>query len=43
MRWVGNIYRSLVGNSEGKRPPGRPTHRQEDTRTILKKWWEDVG
>jgi hypothetical protein len=39
MRWVGhtkhmgegrNVYRVLVGNSEGKRPLERPRHRWED-------------
>jgi hypothetical protein len=25
-----NAYRILVGKSDGKRPPGRPRHRQED-------------
>jgi hypothetical protein len=25
-----NVYRVLVGKSEGKRPPGRPRHRWED-------------
>jgi hypothetical protein len=26
----GNAYRILVGNLEGKRPPGRPKRRWED-------------
>jgi len=39
MRWVGhvactgemrNVYKILVGKSEGKRPLGRPRHRWED-------------
>jgi hypothetical protein len=39
MRWAGHVarmgegrgvYRVLVGNSEGKRPLGRPRHRWED-------------
>jgi hypothetical protein len=39
MRWAGhvgrmgeksNVYRLLVGNPEGKRPLGRPTHRWVD-------------
>jgi hypothetical protein len=39
MRWVGyvarmwegrGIYRVLIGRLEGKRPLGRPRHRQED-------------
>jgi len=39
MRWVGHIaymgerrgiFRVLVGKPEGKRPLGRPTHRQKD-------------
>jgi hypothetical protein len=25
-----NVYRVLMGESEGKRPLGRPTHRWED-------------
>jgi hypothetical protein len=25
-----DMYNILVGNPEGKRPPGRPTHRWED-------------
>jgi hypothetical protein len=25
-----DAYKVLVGRSEGKRPPGRPRHRQED-------------
>jgi hypothetical protein len=25
-----NVYRVLVGNPEGKRPPGRPRRRWED-------------
>jgi hypothetical protein len=39
MRWVGhivcmgevrNLYKIFVGNPEGKRPLGRPSHRCED-------------
>jgi hypothetical protein len=39
MRWVGhvarmeeerNVYRVLMGKSEGNRPLGRPRHRQEN-------------
>jgi hypothetical protein len=39
MRWAGymarmgeerNVYKVLVGKTEGKRPLGRPRHRRED-------------
>ena len=48
MRWAGHVarvgdrgdvYRVLVGNPEGNRPPGRPRRRWEDN--IKTKW--DVG
>jgi hypothetical protein len=46
MRWAdhvacmgekGSAYRAMVGNSEGKRPPGRPGWRWEDIEMNLKK------
>jgi hypothetical protein len=58
MRWAGhvarmgkrNTYRILMGNSEGKRPLGRPTHRWVDNiKTDLReiKWdgmdWIDLA
>ena len=30
MRWVGNLYKILVGKPDGKRPLGRPSRRWED-------------
>jgi hypothetical protein len=39
-----NVYNSLVGNPEGKRPLRRPRHRWKDNiRTDLREiGWEDV-
>jgi hypothetical protein len=36
----GGIYRLLVGEPEGMRPPGRPRHRWED---IIKMDFQEVG
>jgi hypothetical protein len=30
----GDVYRVLVGKSEGKRPLGRPRHRWEDNNKV---------
>ena len=49
MRWAGHVahmgewtgvYRVLVGKPEGKRPLGRPRHRQEDN---IKMDLQEVG
>jgi len=49
MRWAGHmarmgerrgVHRVLVGNSEGKRPLGRPRHRWEDN---IKMELQEVG
>jgi hypothetical protein len=40
MREMRNAYIILVGKSEGKRPLGRPRHRQKDIKMNLK---ETVG
>jgi hypothetical protein len=52
MRWAGNVaqmgtrnaYRILVGESEGKRPLGRPRHRRVDnTKTDVREMgWGDM-
>jgi hypothetical protein len=41
---IRNVYKILVGKSEGKRPLVRPRHRWEDIRIHLKEiGWEGVN
>jgi hypothetical protein len=44
MRWAGNAYRILVGKSEGKRPPRRPSRRREDNikMDLRERGWDDM-
>jgi hypothetical protein len=45
MRKMGNIYKILVGKSEGRRPFGRPRRRWEDNIKIILReiGWEGVN